>query len=163
MQPIDPRQLHELVQSHGSGLVLYARQWCTSPDDALQEALLDLATLETAPNDPIGWLFKTVRCKAINLSRSWQRRDKHERAAAQQRDVWFERDPVDAIQSGELEAMLEELDAVDREIVVARVWGGMSFEQIGQLVNLSASTVHRHYQHALEQLQLKLYGTAKKQ
>lgn len=113
VSPIAARQLQALVDSHGRALVLYARQWCSSPDDALQEALIDLSQLPLVPRDPVGWLFKAVRCKALNLSRSQQRRDRYHRQAAQQRDAWFEHDPVDALQSSELEAMLEELEPID--------------------------------------------------
>lgn len=162
MSPLAPRQLQELVESHGAALVLYARQWCEFPDDALQEALIDLAQLAPAPRDPVAWLFKVTRFKAMNLTRSERRRDRYQREAAQQRDAWFERDPVDAIQSHELEAMLEELDPMEREIVIARIWGGMSFEQVAELVESSSSTVHRRYQQALAQLELKLSGTVKK-
>lgn len=159
MSPL-ARQLRELVQSHGSALVLYARQWCTCPDDALQEALLELSQLNQPPRDPVGWLFRTVRCRAMNLSRSERRRDRYQKQAAQERDAWFEHDPVDALQSTELETMLQELDPIQREIVVARIWGNMSLEQIAELVNLSISTVHRRYQQALQSLQLKLSGNA---
>ena len=162
MSPLAPRQLQELVQSHGAALVLYARQWCSCPDDALQEALIDLALQQLAPRDPVGWLFKAVRFKAINLSRAQRRRNQYENAAAQQRDNWFERDPIDAVQSSELEAMLTELEPTNREIVVARIWGGMSFEQIAELVDSSISTVHRRYQQTLKQLEMKLNGTVKK-
>lgn len=162
MSPLAARQLQKLVQSHGAALVLYARQWCCCPDDALQEALIDLARQRPAPRDPMGWLFKAVRFKAINLSRAERRRNQYENAAAQQRDSWFERDPVDAVQSSELEAMLTELEPTNREIVVARIWGGMSFEQIAELVDSSLSTVHRRYQQTLKQLEMKLSGTVKK-
>jgi len=32
-----------------------------------------------------------------------------------------------------------------REVIVAHVWGGLSFEQIGELIGSSASTAHRWY------------------
>ncbi len=162
MSPLSAGKLQDLVESHGAALVLYARQWCSSPDDALQEALIDLAQLTVGPRDPVGWLFKTVRCKALNQARSQRRREMHQRQAAEDRDTWFERDPADAVQSSELETMLEELEPLEREIVVARIWGGMSFEQIAELVDVSMSTVHRHYQKTLKQLEHKLNGTAKK-
>ncbi len=157
-----PLKLRQLVESYGATLVLYARQWCSSPDDALQEALIDLSQLAGPPHDPVAWLFKTVRFKAMNLARAQRRRERTHRAAASERDAWFECDPVDTIQSSELEAMLEELEPLDREIVVARIWGGMSFEQIAELVEGAISTVHRRYQHALRQLGAKVNGTAKK-
>jgi RNA polymerase sigma-70 factor (ECF subfamily) len=46
-----------------------------------------------------------------------------------------------------------------REIVVAHLWGGLSFEQIGELAGVSASTAHRHYTAALQVLRRKLRVT----
>ena len=162
MSSLAARQLQVLVESHGPALVLYARQWCLCPDDALQEALIDLSQLGAAPPDPVGWLFKAVRYKAINFARSQRRRERYQRLASELRDAWFQCDPVDSVQSGELEVLLDELESLDREIVVARIWGGLTFEQIAELVEGSTSTVHRRYQQTLKQLELRLNGLAKK-
>ena len=40
---------------------LYARQWCHAPDDALQEALIELLRQSPAPDNPVAWLYKTLR------------------------------------------------------------------------------------------------------
>ena len=146
------------MEAHGAALVLYARQWCSCPDDAVQEALIDLSQLKTVPPEPVAWLFKAVRYKSINLARSEQRRGRRQRLAAEQRDAWFEIDPVEAIQSSEVESLLEQLEPSAREIVVARIWGGMSFEQIAQLVQSPLSTVHRRYHETLKTLEAKLNG-----
>ncbi len=143
--------------------MLYARQWCTSPDDALQDALIDLTQQSRVPSDVVGWLFKAVRFKAINQSRSDQRRSRHQQLAAAQRDDWFDFDPTAAMQSQELESFLVELEPLAREIVVARIWGEMSFEQITDLVDRPLSTVHRHYQRALKSLESKLNGNVKQE
>ncbi len=58
--------------------------------------------------------------------------------------------------------MLQELEPVEREIVIARIWGNMTFEQVAELVELSVATVYRRYQHSLRQLELKLNGSVKK-
>jgi RNA polymerase sigma-70 factor (ECF subfamily) len=151
-----------LVDSYGGVLVLYARQWCTSPDDALQEALIDLTQLTNAPRDPVAWLFKVVRNKSINQSRGQQRRDYYQRQAAQERDIWFDCDPVDTLQSGELEALLGELEPLAREIIVARIWGDLPFEKIAELVERPLSTVHRQYKQTLKLLEAQLNGQIKK-
>lgn len=158
MDSIDPPQLRDLVDAHGAALVLYARQWCSSPDDALQEALIDLSQLASPPRDPVGWLFKAVRYKAINQARADQRRSRHWRKAAVERDRWFDRDPTTTMQTEELESLLTELEPLAREIVIARIWGEMSFEQIAELVEYPLSTVHRRYHQTLKLLEQKLYG-----
>lgn len=142
--------------------MLYARQWCANPDDALQDALIDLATQTTDPRDPIGWLFKAVRCKAMNQARSEQRRTKYQQLAAQQRDDWFQFDPSASIDAAEIESLLVELPDLEREIVVARIWGDLSFEQIAELVDRSLSFVYRRYQQALNGLEKKIEGHSKR-
>ncbi len=161
MNPIEPYRLRTLINDYGATLVLYARQWCTSPDDALQDALFDLTQQACEPPDPVAWLFKAVRYKAINQARADHRRSRHHNQAAEQREAWFDCDPSTSIQSDELECMLRELEPLAREIIVARIWGEMSFEQIADLVDRPLSTVHRRYQQSLKLLESRLNGKAK--
>ena len=56
------------MDEHGAAKSLYARQWCRVPDDALQEALIDLARQDPVPDNPVAWLYKTVRRRAMNLA-----------------------------------------------------------------------------------------------
>ena len=65
------------------------------------------------------------------------------------------------IETGGLEpetvtAALTALPAELREIVVAHLWGGRTFEQIATLTGLSTSTAHRRYLTALESLRERL-------
>ena len=137
-------------------MVLYARQWCNCPDDALQEALVDLARLEQPPVDMAAWLFTTVRRKAINLARSEGRRKKHQQQASLEKDTWFSLDPSDRLLGEELENQLRKLSPLEREILVARIWGELTFEQIAALVALPLSSVYRQYQKSLSFLGVQL-------
>ena len=76
------RQTAELIATHSAVLMLFARQWCESPEDAVQDAFCKLVRLRTLPTDPIAWLFKVVRTTAIDLGRSTRRRQKREAATA---------------------------------------------------------------------------------
>jgi RNA polymerase sigma factor (sigma-70 family) len=159
---IDARQLRQIVASHAAALALYARQWCRYPDDAVQEALIELVKQMPPPDDPIAWLFTATRRRAQNQSRSEQRRAQHQQRAAASQDAWFDVDPVNELAAKEVEAMLQQLEPLDREIIVARLWGDMSFEQIAALVQRSTSVVHRHYHAALSLLSRKLNPPAPK-
>ena len=151
-----------MYEEHGAALVLYARQWCVHPDDALQDALIDLAQLAADPRDPVAWLFKTVRRKAINQIRSENRRSKYQQLAAEHRDLWFTSDPASSMESSEMELLLADLPSLEREIVVARIWGELSFEQIAELVDHSLSFVYRRYQQTLRQLEQKIDSQVKR-
>jgi RNA polymerase sigma-70 factor (ECF subfamily) len=148
--------LGRLFDRHAAVLELYARQFCDCPEDVVQETLIELAGQPHAPDDPAAWLFRVVRNKAIGVWRSIERRKRHERAAAGQRSEWFEPSAADPIDAQTAAAVLASLALEQREIVVARIWGGLSFQQIGQLVGVSDSAAHRRYQAALSALRQKL-------
>lgn len=149
---IDAQRLGELVDAHGAALALYARQWCRAPEDALQEALIELLRQNPAPDHPVAWLYKTVRRRAMNLARAERRRAKHHRRACEERESWFL--PEDNVlgEPVDVEALLKRLPPLEREIVVARIWGELSYAQIAELVDRSTSAVHRRYQRALVEL-----------
>jgi len=142
-------QLRALVDAHGAALTLYARQWCHAPDDAVQEALIELLREDPPPDQPLAWLFTTVRRRAMNLARGERRRMERHRRAREDSVSWFCEDRDQAIDSQELTAMIRRLPALEYEIVVARIWGELSFEQIAALVGISTSAVHRRYHKAL--------------
>jgi RNA polymerase sigma-70 factor (ECF subfamily) len=52
----------------------------------------------------------------------------------------------------ELTDLLSKLEPSDREIVVLRVWGQLSWEEIASVVGGSKSTAQRNYVQALQQL-----------
>lgn len=141
------------MDRHGAALSLYARQWCHAPEDAVQEALIELLRQVHVPDNPVAWLYKVVRCRAMNLARSEHRRAGHQRRAGEQRARWFmpaedtEDEPVD------WEPLLMRLPRLEREIVVARIWGELSLQETGDLVGLPTSSVHRHYYRALSKLE----------
>ncbi len=148
----DPDSLQELIDAHEAALTLYARQWCSAPEDAVQDAFLQLINQPVMPDCPAAWLYKVVRRIAMNVARGDRRRSKREQDFSRDRSIWFEHSG-NAFESGELETMLQTLPQIDREVVVAKIWGGLTFDEIAGLVNLSSSSAHRHYQDALTQLQ----------
>jgi RNA polymerase sigma factor (sigma-70 family) len=151
-----PELLGRLYDRHAAALELYARQLCDCAEDAVQEALIELAGQRRMPDDPAAWLHRVVRNKALSASRSARRRKRHERAAGDGRAAWFERSESDAIDADVAGAALQSLPVEQREVVVARIWGGLSFQQIGQLVGASDSAAHRRYEAALSALRQKL-------
>lgn len=153
MDRITSDRLRELVEAHGAALTLYARQWCWSPEDALQESMIELLRQSPVPDHPLAWLFKTVRRRAMNLARNEFCRSQHHRRAAERREPWFVESGEAEFDSAELAGMLEQLPPLEREIVVARIWGELSFAEIAELVEISCSATHRRYRRALALLE----------
>jgi RNA polymerase sigma factor (sigma-70 family) len=156
-----PELLARLLDRHGAALALYARQWCASPDDVVQEAFLRLAAQADCPRDPAAWLFRVVRNGAISAGRSETRRRKHEAQAAKIDRDRFEATDDLGIDLNTVSTALTELAGEDREVIVLHLWGGLTFGQIAELVESSASTVFRRYQAALVELRNKLLKLAK--
>jgi RNA polymerase sigma factor (sigma-70 family) len=150
-----PELLGQLLSEHAAALTLFARQWCRAPEDVVQEAFLRLAGQREAPRDPAAWLFAVVRNGAISAGRAEARRRRHEAAAAEMNSDWFEAE--DASGPGSIDSQaaahgLSRLPLEEREVIVAHIWGGLTFVQIAELVDSSTSTVHRRYQAGLQTL-----------
>ena len=105
--------------------------------------MVELANQSEMPSEPVAWLYRAVRFRAINLHRSERRRHEREQVVADQKEPFFVRDPSTDIDIAELETALQRLAEPNREIVVARIWGGLSFKQIADLTHFSSSSVHR--------------------
>ncbi len=146
-----PQLLGQLLDRHAAALVLFARQWCSSPEDAVQEAFVQLARQAEMPRDPAAWLYRVVRNGAISLGRAETRRRRHEAHAAADRDWFVSADGVQ-LDGAKAAAELAQLPLEEREVIVAHLWGGLTFSQIAELVDGSASTVFRRYHSGLTKL-----------
>src|SRR5262249_49160259 len=118
-----------------------------------QTAFLKLVRLSTPPDNLLPWLYRVVRNGAIDASRASRRRQKYEAAAAERAPHWFAPtdDPTGLDARAAAEA-LKELPVDTREIIVAHLWGGLTFEEIAQAVGSSAATCYRRYAAGLNQL-----------
>lgn len=142
------RWLGDLLDAHGPGLALYAAQWCSAPDDCVQEALVSLATQEPTPDNPVAWLYKAAKNRAISYSRSEGRR------AVRELSVWRQRFDVGDTdqQRRELLDAVAQLPTELREVVLLKTWGGLTLDEMADTLGESRSTLHRRYQSALERL-----------
>lgn len=155
MTRITETDLKTLVDELGPSLVLFARQWCSCPDDALQEALIELVQKEPVPRCSKAWLFRVVRHKAMNLARSERRRNHYE-SSASGLDVWFEPDAGSRMDAALAMQWIEQLPDVQRQIVTARIWGELTFEQIAEVVDRPTATVFRLFREALDTLRQQM-------
>ena len=151
-----PELLGRLVEEHAAALVLYARQWCPAPEDVVQEAFLKLVVLNRPPAEPLPWLYKVVRNAAVSAGRSIRRRQRREAEAAARLPTWFVPTEGAGLDAAAATAALQGLPEEQREIVVAHLWGGLTFEQIASVTGTPASTAHRWYLAALSALRERL-------
>lgn len=153
-------EMVKIIDSHFASLLLYARQWdVASAEDLVQDAFLKLlrqSHKKGCPENVAAWLFRVVRNGAIGEFRKNRRREKHEQKRNETRMTWSQPTQETAIQSEELAEMLDRLPLEQRELVVMRIWGGLSFDEMAELAGLSRTTVFRKYSEALETLKKKL-------
>lgn len=149
-----PRVLADLLADHAAALVLFARQWCDCPEDAVQEAFCKLARA-APPADPVAWLYRVARNAALDAGRSARQRVRRERAAARP-VLWFAEGGVDGLDAATAVAALESLAPDLREVIVARLWGGLTLDQAAVAAGCSVSTAHRRYEAGIAALRERL-------
>ena len=153
---MEPDRIVALIDSLASGLRLFARQWTGSPEDVVQDAFVALTTLADEPREPTAWLYRAVRNGAINAGIAERRRKRRETVAGSQTPRWFEADTtapdINGIDPAAAQAALADLPDPQREVIVAHLWGGLTFDQIATLTGTSSSTAHRLYRAGLQTL-----------
>ena len=155
-QQIDPHFLERLMHEHGAALELFAAQWTWAPEDCVQEAFLQLARQRQMPENTVAWLYRVVRNRALSWRRSLERRRRRESAVAAERALWFSSPRWSSMELEEVTSALRQIDEQLREVVIARIWGGLAFEQIAAVVGTSTSTAHRRYEAGLLKLRERL-------
>jgi RNA polymerase sigma-70 factor (ECF subfamily) len=152
---MSPQELARLIDAQGPPLVLYARQWCDAPEDVVQEAFLKLVRLGAPPREVVAWLYRVVRNAALDAGKMARRRQRREQAVARQ-TRWFVEPAVEGLDAETAVAALQRLPLEQREVVVARHWGGLGFEQIAEVAGCSTSTAFRRYTAGIDALRKEL-------
>ncbi|MDB5391330.1 MAG: hypothetical protein JWM11_6976, partial [Planctomycetaceae bacterium] len=84
------------------------------------------------------------------------RRKRHEANVAQFRTNWFVASADDQIDALEAARALAELPQSHREVIVARLWGGLAYQEIAEVLEISSSSAHRYYEAGIVLLREKL-------
>lgn len=158
MASIEPGQFQQLFSAHGPALVLYASQWLEAglAEDVVQEVFLRLISQRRGPQCWKAWLFVSVRNAAINQLRSLKRRRKHEGRLAERRPNWFEARPEDQLDAQQAQETLSALPQEQREVIVLRIWAGMTLREVADVVGQPISTVFSRYQAGLGAMRRKM-------
>jgi RNA polymerase sigma-70 factor (ECF subfamily) len=148
------------LDEHGAALVLLARYWVTSradAEDVVQEAFVRFWRSRTSVVDPVAYLYASVKHCALDAQRGRQRRERREAAVARPEVVSLF---VSSIEQDErrsaIEAALQRLPTNQAEVLVMKIWGGLSFPQIATALETSPSTAASRYRYALAKLREQL-------
>ena len=147
-----------MFDDHVAPLVAYARQWvdATAAEDVVQRVFVRLLTAGRLPVDAKTWLFRCVRNEAISAWRSGRRRKRRERETVQSSPVWFVSTPEDAIDAATAQAAVEALPLDQREVIMLRLWSGLTLKEIAAVTGAGVTTVHDRYHAALAILRQRL-------
>lgn len=152
-----PAWCERLYDTKAAGLILYGRALGLShgeAEDVLQETFVALLRLKERPAEPERYCVRSYRNAALNYRRSLWRRLTRELESHR----WFERAPDES--AGERAAMrgLAELPSVQREVIVLKFWNHCTFEEIGEMLDISPNTAAGRYRYGLEKLRASLKG-----
>jgi RNA polymerase sigma-70 factor (ECF subfamily) len=156
---IPPQTWRHWLEARARPFLLFARDQTRCEADAhdvLQEALVEAWQRQGTGNPPPdGLVFATIRRRAIDLSRRIDRRARREADAAE--SAWFalpEAPPFTDVSGldDELSRAVTSLPAVYREVVVLKVWSGLTFQQIADTLAVPLNTATSRYRYALEHL-----------
>jgi RNA polymerase sigma-70 factor (ECF subfamily) len=138
-------------------LLLFARQQTRCEADAqdvLQEATLECWRRRPSGQPPAQALvFATIRRRAIDLARSNDRRTHRESVVLDQTpQTWFDASVEEREHSRLLHQAMTSLPDMYREVITLKVWGGLTFEEVAEALDIPANTAASRYRYGLEQL-----------
>lgn len=154
-----PTDWRRWFDAHGPGLLLAARLWTRSEsdaEDAVQEAFSRAWPRRAMIEDLPAYLYTATRTAALDLSRGQRRAQNRQEQVANDptRPRWFE--PAATLETDErrqrIEAALKELPADQREVIVLKIWGGLTFHAVAGALDIPPNTAASRYRIALERL-----------
>lgn len=148
-------QVKSLYEEHGSALAAYL--CCggldfAAAEDVVQQVFMKLLQGSVSmPQMPVPYLYRAVRNAALNYQRNAQRE-----VGLPDDEQWMvatggRPDEVLAVQ-----AALRELPEEQRETVFLKIWGGMTLQEIGELLEIPINTAASRYRYALDKLRERL-------
>ena len=146
-----------LYEAKAAELVLYGRALGLShgeAEDVVQETFVALMRRTEAPSKPEHYCVRTFRNRALNYRRSLWRRIAREFESQR----WFDRAPDENPAEREAMHALAELPAEQREVIVLKIWHEYTFEEIGELLEVSPNTAAGRYRYGLQKLKTCLKG-----
>jgi len=148
----------ELLARHGPALVLFARQWrprVADAEDAVQEGFVRFWKARDRSRDELAYLYACVRAAAIDAARADAARVKRDEVSADVDEALAFLPEQDEL-AEQVEAALSRLPDEQREVVVMKIWGGATFAQIADALQISSNTAASRYRYAIEKLESEL-------
>ncbi|HVU23083.1 MAG TPA: sigma-70 family RNA polymerase sigma factor [Opitutus sp.] len=145
---------------HGPKLLLCARQWTRSHADAediVQDAFVRFwRGQRQLGGEPLALLLTSIRRAALDRARRESRRSAREDGAAADQPEWFEPAVVEDGRRRAIESALLRLPPEQREVLVLKLWGELTFAEIARQLDVPLNTAASRYRYALGALRQEL-------
>ncbi len=152
-----PAWYERLYDTKATELILYGRALGLShaeAEDVVQETFLALWQHPHEPLNPAHYCVRSFRNRALNYRRGFWRRLTRELESQR----WFERSPEESPAERAAMRCLAELPVAQREVIVLKIWQACTFEEIGDLLDVSPNTAAGRYRYGMEKLRHCLRG-----
>lgn len=167
------RSLESIYLSHRQALfslALLTTGCAAMAEDAIHEAFVrlcrskdlpgDLTNQQSSLNQPpdsadlVSYIFTAVRNAAIDAGRRQQTQQKLAQSIFQMQSAKSTDGDSEREDRAELlRSAVEALEQPSREVVIMKVYGGLTFEQIGQVLEIPGSTAATRYRRALSHIE----------
>jgi len=161
LKALQADEVTSLYQKHGASLVAYV--CCCgldfgSAEDVVQQVFLKLLRGSTfLPESPVAYLYRAVRNASLNHRRKFQRE-----VELPDGGNWLIGPSGRSLEALAVQAALRALPEEQRETVFLKVWGGMTLQEIADLLEISIHTVASRHRYALEKLRERLEPAAER-
>jgi RNA polymerase sigma-70 factor (ECF subfamily) len=144
-----------LYHEHGPALLVYASSFVADrglAEDLLHQVFAKLLEGGTSfPDVPAAYLYRAVRNAGLNT-----RRNGFRETALDATNACFVHRGGDNEGALALQVALAALPEEQREVVVMRIWSGMTLDEVAAATGVSLNTVASRYRYALQKLREKL-------
>ena len=118
-----------------------------SSEDAVHAAFVKMSKLRTEPDNARLYAFKAVRNAAIDMARVKSRRPVHQTLDAAEANA-VARPTSETTEY--LETAIARLSTASREVVELHIHSGLSFREIGEMLDTPTQTIASRYRRALQ-------------
>lgn len=153
----DQRCWEAWLSQHVPALLLFARQQSGSEADAqdlVQEAVVESwQRQDQGQPPPLPLVFATIRRRAIDRARAESRRANREAVVvAEAPGNWFDSTVEARERARLLQVAMKALPEIYRAVITLKIWGELTFAEIGEALEIPANTAASRYRYGLEEL-----------
>jgi len=145
------------LEKNAARFLLFARYHARCEADAqdlVQEAVVEAWGRHHNPAPPpLPLVFSTIRRRAVDLGRRDHSRALREtRAARETSTLWFDSGIEDRERDLLLQEAMSKMVDIYRDVVTLKVWGELTFAEIGEALDIPVNTAASRYRYGLAEL-----------